>query len=86
MTRWSPRLLACSLHSAAAALVEAAEPAHDAMDGATLSRPDAIKWVDGLPSLPKGAQIAVLEGDPTKEGPFSRQDARWIPHSSAYAS
>ena len=25
---------------------------------------------DGPPSLPKGAQIAVLEGDPGKEGPF----------------
>src|SRR5262249_3808833 len=29
-----------------------------------------IKWQDGPPPLPKGAQIAVLEGDPTKEGPF----------------
>jgi quercetin dioxygenase-like cupin family protein len=28
------------------------------------------KWQDGPPSLPKGAQIAVLEGDPNKEGPF----------------
>lgn len=29
-----------------------------------------IKWVEGPASLPKRAQIAVLEGDPTKEGPF----------------
>ena len=29
-----------------------------------------IVWKDGPASLPKGAQIAVLEGDPTKEGPF----------------
>ena len=29
-----------------------------------------IKWQDGPASLPKGAKIAVLEGDPTKEGPF----------------
>jgi len=29
-----------------------------------------IKWQDGPGSLPKGAKIAVLEGDPTKEGPF----------------
>ncbi len=28
------------------------------------------KWTGGPPSLPKGAQIAVLEGDPGKEGPF----------------
>ncbi len=28
------------------------------------------KWVDGPASLPKGARMAVLEGDPGKEGPF----------------
>src|SRR5262249_13606519 len=31
---------------------------------------DKIKWQQGPPSLPKGALIAVLEGDPAKEGPF----------------
>ena len=31
---------------------------------------DKIKWQDGPASLPKGACIAVLEGNPTKEGPF----------------
>ena len=31
---------------------------------------DKIRWQQGPPSLPKGAQIAVLEGDPAKEGPF----------------
>jgi hypothetical protein len=30
----------------------------------------AIEWKSGPPSLPPGAQIAVLEGDPSKEGPF----------------
>lgn len=29
-----------------------------------------LKWKAGPESLPKGAQIAVLEGDPAKEGPF----------------
>jgi quercetin dioxygenase-like cupin family protein len=29
-----------------------------------------IKWVQGPPSLPKGAMMAVLEGDPAKEGQF----------------
>jgi quercetin dioxygenase-like cupin family protein len=28
------------------------------------------KWVEGPASLPKGARIAVLEGDPAKAGPF----------------
>jgi hypothetical protein len=31
---------------------------------------DEMKWIDAPPSLPKGAKIAVLEGDPTQEGPF----------------
>ena len=48
----------------------AADPPHETMDGAVLFLADNIKWVDGPPSLPKGASIAVLEGDPTKEGPF----------------
>jgi quercetin dioxygenase-like cupin family protein len=34
--------------------------------------PDAssIKWEAAPPSLPKGAQIAVLAGDPSKDGPY----------------
>jgi hypothetical protein len=32
--------------------------------------PDEIKWVDGPLSLPKGAKMVILEGDPTKDGPF----------------
>src|ERR1051326_5982591 len=31
---------------------------------------DKIMWQEGPPSLPNGALIAVLEGDPTKEGPL----------------
>jgi hypothetical protein len=37
---------------------------------ASLHRPDGLKWQDGPPSLPPGAKFAVLEGDPTKPGPF----------------
>jgi hypothetical protein len=29
-----------------------------------------IQWQQGPPSLPKGALLAILEGNPTKEGPF----------------
>ena len=29
-----------------------------------------IKWGDAPPSMPKGAKIAVLQGDPGKPGPF----------------
>ena len=31
---------------------------------------DKTEWRDGPPSLPRGAKIAVLEGDPNKDGPF----------------
>jgi hypothetical protein len=30
-----------------------------------------LKWVDAPPSLPKGAKVAVLVGDPSKEGLFT---------------
>lgn len=40
------------------------------MDGAQLFTPAEIKWKEGPPSLPRGASIAVLEGDPEREGPF----------------
>lgn len=36
-----------------------------------------IKWKDGPASLPAGAKFAVLEGDPTKEGPFVMR--LWLP-------
>src|SRR5262245_45663111 len=36
--------------------------------------PDKLKWNDGPPSLPKGARIAILEGDPNKEGPCVFRD------------
>jgi rhodanese-related sulfurtransferase/quercetin dioxygenase-like cupin family protein len=55
---------------AAISTVHAAEPPHNEMNGASLYSPDKIQWKPGPPSLPPGASIAVLEGDPTKEGPF----------------
>lgn len=42
---------------------------HMSMEFQTHS-PGNIVWKDGPASLPKGAQIAVLEGDPAKPGPF----------------
>jgi quercetin dioxygenase-like cupin family protein len=33
--------------------------------------PQDIKWSPGPPSLPAGAEVAVLYGDPTKEGLFA---------------
>jgi quercetin dioxygenase-like cupin family protein len=36
----------------------------------TMLEPGAIQWSDPPPSLPKGSKVAVLYGDPGKEGPF----------------
>jgi len=35
-----------------------------------IAQPDSLKWRAAPPVLPKGAQIAVLYGDPGKPGPF----------------
>jgi len=35
-----------------------------------LVTPADIKWQDGPPSLPKGAKMALLEGDPARAGAF----------------
>jgi quercetin dioxygenase-like cupin family protein len=48
----------------------AADPPHKDMAGAMLFPAVALQWKPGPASLPKGAVIAVLEGDPGKEGPF----------------
>jgi quercetin dioxygenase-like cupin family protein len=39
--------------------------------GHVLLKPDDLKWGPAPPSLPAGAQAAVLSGDPTKAGPFT---------------
>src|SRR5687768_1994396 len=36
----------------------------------SVNRPEEIVWKPGLPSMPPGMQIAHLEGDPTKPGPY----------------
>lgn len=33
--------------------------------------PESIVWKDGPPTLPRGAKMAVLEGDPRLEGMFT---------------
>src|SRR4051794_38195655 len=36
-----------------------------------VTTPDSIQWGPAPPALPKGAQMAVLAGDPGKAGPFT---------------
>ncbi len=35
-----------------------------------LAGPASVKWGPAPPTLPKGAQFAVLSGDPSKAGPY----------------
>ena len=59
-----------SMVLALVALVSGAPPVGAADPPHGMFTPDAIKWSDAPPSLPKGSQIAVLYGDPSKEGMF----------------
>lgn len=37
----------------------------------TMLTPSELEWKEGPPAIPKGAQMAVLEGDPSKKAPFT---------------
>jgi len=41
-----------------------------AMDEHAAVQPDALKWGPAPPGLPSGAQIAVVSGDPSKDGAY----------------
>lgn len=43
----------------------------DEKHDASIHQPAQINWQQGPVSLPSGAKFAVLEGDPTKDGPFT---------------
>src|SRR5215207_275587 len=45
--------------------------AQTAHTSATIVTPQEVRWAAAPPSVPKGAEIAVLYGDPSKEGPFA---------------
>ncbi|MDR6536294.1 cupin domain-containing protein [Variovorax soli] len=56
----------------------------------TMIDPGAIQWSDAPPSMPKGAKLAVLSGDPSKEGPFVMRlktpaNYRIAPHTHSQA-
>jgi quercetin dioxygenase-like cupin family protein len=62
------RAVAVSL--TAGALFATTMPAQSVETHHTVVPADAIKWGPAPPSLPRGAQAAVLMGNPSKEGPF----------------
>ena len=57
---------------------------HEKSSGHMAYAPTEIEWVDEPGALPPGAKLAVLAGDPTKEGPFTLRlkvpDGYSIPH------
>ncbi len=54
----------------ASALLFMLAPASAQQHQHVMVNPGDITWKDGPPSLPKGAQMSVLYGDPAKDGVF----------------
>lgn len=67
------RVLICLTVGVALAFSIAAHPQRGSAEEAahTVIAADAIEWKAAPPSLPAGAQAAVLYGDPAKEGLFA---------------
>jgi quercetin dioxygenase-like cupin family protein len=42
-----------------------------------IHRPKETKWTDAPPSIPKGAKVAILEGNPAQDGLFTMRI--WLP-------
>jgi len=60
------------LSAAAAVAILLGVPATaQAADAHKIAMPQEIKWAPGPPSIPPGAEAAVLYGDPSKEGLFT---------------
>ncbi|WP_432720521.1 cupin domain-containing protein [Jeongeupia wiesaeckerbachi] len=53
------------------AIVALTAPLLQAGDDAVYFGPGQIKWQPAPPDLPKGAKLAVLQGDPGQPGPFT---------------
>ena len=64
-TPWRSGLALLALSAAFASAATAAD------DGQAFIGPKDLKWGPAPPSLPAGAQVAVLRGDPGKPGPFA---------------
>jgi hypothetical protein len=47
------------------------QPGHGMAPDHVMLAPADLQWTDAPPSLPPGAKIAVLEGDPASAGPFT---------------
>jgi hypothetical protein len=47
------------------------EPKHADEKDHVVVTPDKIKWGPAPPTIPSGAEAAILTGDPTKKGPYT---------------
>jgi quercetin dioxygenase-like cupin family protein len=63
-------MLACSVASAQEAGKKKPAAATGKPEAVMINAAD-VKWGEAPPDFPKGAQMAVLYGDPSKEGPFT---------------
>jgi Domain of unknown function (DUF4437) len=67
----TPVLILFLSHVPASAQVSSNTAMSHADSGHVILNEADLKWGDGPPSLPKGVKMAVLEGDPSKEGEFT---------------
>lgn len=79
--------IALSLTLSAAVAAAQGSPSQGAPH-AVVVLPDRVVWKPGPPSLPAGAQFAVIEGNPAEAGPFTMRLSlpngyRIPPHSHA---
>lgn len=51
--------------------IEVKQPARAMVRQPVDLTPEAMQWKDAPPAFPRGAQMAVLSGDPQKPGPFT---------------
>jgi quercetin dioxygenase-like cupin family protein len=65
--RWPVMLVLSALAVVPALSAMAADKA----DESVFIEPAKLKWQDAPPTVPKGAKVAVLYGDPGKEGPIA---------------
>jgi quercetin dioxygenase-like cupin family protein len=64
-------LCVCSTQAAAVHSANSTPTSAGPAKEAVTVTPADMKWVDAPPSLPKGASMAVLHGDPAKKGVFT---------------
>jgi quercetin dioxygenase-like cupin family protein len=68
--KYTTTSIALALSLGAAAILGATAPLQAAETHHTVVPGDAVKWGPAPPTLPPGAQAAILHGHPGKPGPF----------------